>query len=108
MYIRTKDEVYDSEKSNDKYRLDMVFEKIIKQSENLEELCDGFYNDILGDGIFNFDGLYIYNDFENFIDDWFGYRTYDDWRGNGYGFIKTSKGLIYVAKMNENGELVLI
>lgn len=25
-----------------------------------------------------------------------------------YGFVKTDKGLIYVAKMNENGELVLI
>lgn len=80
---------------------------ILDQSENLEDLCDGFYNDILGEGTFNFDDLYIYIGFESFREDFIGYRTYDNWDGDGYGFIKTSEGLIYVAKMNDKGELEL-
>lgn len=83
-------------------------DEIIAQADTPEELCDGFYNDILGEGIFNFDELYMYKDFESFKDDWNSYRIYDNWSGNGYGFIKTDKGLIYVAKMNEKGELELI
>lgn len=83
--------------------------EIIAQADTIEELCDGFYNDILNDfDCFGFDKLYIYHDFESFKDDWKGYRTYDNWKGEGYGFIKTLKGLIYVAKMNEKGELELI
>lgn len=82
--------------------------QVIKEADTVEELCDGFYNDILGDGAFNFDGLYIYNDFESFKGDWKAYRIYDDWEGNGYGFIKTGKGLIYVAKMNDKGEFELL
>ena len=114
MYIRTKDGVYkvSKELNNGTYlvkgKWHIEKDKVITQSENLEKLCDGYYNDILGDSLFNFDGLYIYNDFESFKDDWIGYRTYDNWKGNGYGFIKTDKGLIYVAKMNDKGMLELI
>ena len=121
-YVRTKDYVYDTEKlvygkiiDNKLYRVGWDVEKptfeadIIEQSDNLADLCDGFYNDILNDfDCFGFDGLYIYNDFESFKEDWKAYRVHDNWEGDGYGFIKTSKGLIYVAKMNERGDLELI
>ena len=82
--------------------------EVVKQSDKLEKLCDGFYNDILGEGAFNFDPLYLYVDFEDFSDDYIGYRVHDDWTGNGYGFIKTNKGLIFVAKMNDDEVLELI
>ena len=117
MFVRTENGIYETIKclgdgscycnNGNKNKYISSFE-ILKQSDTIEELCDGFYNDILGDGYFNFDSLYIYNDFESFKDDWLGYRTHDNWEGDGYGFIKTSKGLIYVAKMNSKGELELI
>ena len=124
-YVRTKEKVYEVVEENERYykccyddgSITLVakfdndvngFSKALKTADNLTDLCDGFYNDILGDGCFNFDGLYIYNDFESFKDDWLGYRTHDNWEGDGYGFIKTPKGLIYVVKMNDKGELELI
>ena len=117
MYIRTEDGVYLVDEERETYFIKLSKngfenyvprEKVIKTADTIDELCDGFYNDILGDGYFNFDSLYIYNDFESFKDDWLGYRTHDNWEGDGYGFIKTPKGLIYVVKMNDKGELELI
>lgn len=130
-YIRTKDSVYEVNSyieqngkivefqsvkyidKNDKTTTismkKFYKEEILKEADTIEELCDGFYNDILNDfDCFGFDRLYIYNDFESFKSDWIGYRIHDNWQGNGYGFIKTDKRLIYVAKMNEKGELELI
>ena len=121
-YIRTKNGIYEVVEDNNKewgkqivvkfpknlnMKLADVKDQILKQADTIEELCDGFYNDILGDGYFNFDGLYIYNDFESFKEDWKAYRVHDNWEGDGYGFIKTPKGLIYVAKMNNIGDLEL-
>lgn len=104
-YIRTKDGVYEATD----YLEDgcwclnnggAYFRKadIIKEADIIEELCDMF---IL---IENADGQKIHS---------INYTLCDDLRNNKdnegiYGAIWTDKGLIYVAKMNENGELELI
>ncbi|MBO7715230.1 MAG: hypothetical protein J6S85_16800 [Methanobrevibacter sp.] len=110
-YIRTKDRIWDTSKlckdnqnwyyliSNDFY----VFceNEIIKQADTIEELCNEFvvaYEE--GERM-------VYCDLE-----WakvkakaslqFGYKSII------YGAIWTNKGLIYVAKMNEEGNLELL
>ena len=105
MYIRTKDDVYDGEKYNADYILDYELGKILKQSENLEEVCDGFYID---DGKQEICINDMYTHFNTFKNDMRYYKNCCVGNYIGYGFIKTDKGLIYVAKMNENGELELI
>lgn len=116
-YVRTKDGIYDTTKGLYTPSIKMFAigtktiydDDIIKQADTIEELCDGFYNDILNDfDCFGFDSLYMYMDFDTFKSDWSGYRNQDDWNGDGYGFIKTDKGLIYVAKLNDKGELELL
>ena len=102
-YIRTKDEVYDSEKDNDKYRLDLVFEKILKQADTIEELCDEFVikhitspKPYVAD---KYQKTQILKDRQ---------KTFEYGVKEIKGAIYTDKGLIYVAKMNDKGELVLI
>ena len=108
-YVRTKKGIYEAIKLiRDGSFFDAYDETILQEDDTIEELCDGFYNDILGEGIFNFDPLYMYLNFEDFKDDFIGYRVHDGWTGNGYGFIKTDRGLIYVAKMDSEGKLELI
>ena len=122
-YIRTDKGLYDVT-INEEYKLFFVITngnliarfnlelynlgKIIKQSDNLVELCDVFYWDCE-------DGFSIHN-FMNYPiakDTWDEYVSdclidEEKIEANMYGCIKTSKGLIYVAKMNLKGELVLI
>lgn len=133
MYIRTKDNLYeitdkqydilcgnltDKEKENYKnitsFGLGSVEEgtyqsilikDILEYSENLEDLCDLFYLDRGGDIDINdfydkyqFDVAkeYYLEEVKHFVP--IKLKAYID----------TDKGLIYVAKMNENGELELI
>lgn len=120
MYIRTKDKIY--EVTNNKYGVieeNGVFKihcenmghhwyselEVIKQSENLEELCDEFvyvskqnedYEKIEMPIIAitrNLTSLIKIANFTNSV---------------VLGAIWTSKGLIYVAKMNSDGKLELI
>ena len=100
MYIRTKDgRILDFDKLNEvsKLSIDMA-EEPIRESENLEELCDGFYIDKCKEE-FLLD--------EMFDDCWYDFNLYfKDCAKSGidvYGFIKTDKGLIFVAKMNDKG-----
>ena len=84
--------------------LDVIYVKsIIAQADTIEELCDGL----------------IVEDKDNtnnwFVMDISEYQSKDNVdkkymvdRWNFYAFIKTDKGLIYVAKMNESGVLELI
>ena len=102
MYIRTKDgRILDFDKLNEvsKLSIDMA-EEPIRESENLEELCDGFYIDKCKEE-FLLD--------EMFDDYWYDFNLYfKDCAKSGidvYGFIKTDKGLIFVAKMNDKGDL---
>ena len=101
MYIRTKDGVYNTihltSKMLEHYKAD-----IIKRSENLEELCDEFvlYDNILKTyGVFD-KKIITFKWLQNHLEIYKGMTI--------YGAIYTFKGLIYVAKMNENGELELI
>ena len=102
MYIRTKDGVY--EVKVNKYH-ELVYCKnnqivlscnIIKQSETLEELCDEF----VGVDKTCENGHQLLRAIP--------YKCANFWNGGVYGCIWTSKGLIYVAKMNDKGELELI
>ena len=99
--------ISDLMKENLKYQ-NLVIElspyyKDYNQSDNLAELCDGFYIDKCKEE-------FLYD--EIFDECWHDFNPYfKACAKNGidvYGFIKTDKGLIYVAKMNENGGLVLI
>ena len=116
MYIRTKDGVYKVSHYNDwatHKRKEATLidgdktsyiknENIIAQSENLEELCDCFVlkTTFIESGN-SYYGLYYYSDIKHF-------KVKEGYKGVWYGAIWTDKGLIYVAKMNENGELELI
>lgn len=111
-YIRTKDGVYLVDEERETYFIKLSKngfgnyvprEKVIKQSENLEELCDlvrfktkdsvihyiDLHKNTIEDIVVHFGG-------ENIIIDSFRYC------------IETDKGLIYVAKMNDKWELELI
>ena len=105
-YIRTKEGIYEL-KDNGKYGdliktigLDNFLSQNYKQSDNLAELCDEFV-------------------FEMGLEHTICQLTFEQVRDNIlncelesmstlYGAIWTDKGLIYVAKMNEKGELCLI
>ena len=100
-YIRTNEGVYEIERyygPRDYYWVKqdceqpIVSEEIISQADTIEELCDEF--------------IAIYNGKPHFhhLDRAIQYA--DD--NQVYGAIWTAKGLIYVAKMNEKGELELL
>ena len=109
MYIRTKDGVYNTihltSKMLEHYKAD-----IIKRSESLEELCDEGVIEV------KFGSTGYIAHFNKNIDELKKFLKYleecqpitKDEILNVYGAIWTSKGLIYVAKMNENGDLELI
>lgn len=108
-YIRTKDGIYEYVDYDNECIIPMPIIKykgrlthcaerdIIKQANTIEELCDEF--------------VYSDNVFKNVI-----YENYNALkillkiRKNYivFGAIWTDKGLIYVAKMNEKGELELL
>ena len=106
MYIRTKDGVYNTihltSKMLEHYKAD-----IIKRSESLEELCDEF---VLIEPRDDGGKKYSHRDKESFIRDYIGYEHIDIVLSyyTIYGAIWTDKGLIYVAKMDNDGKLVLI
>lgn len=107
-YVKTK---YGTICKNDmtKAELEDFIERgiIIKQTDNLEDLCDEFigiyknqglephFRDITLEGLIEKTTKYCYDN-----------TTLDDL--NIYGAIWTYEGLKYVAKMNEDGELELI
>lgn len=109
MYIRTKDGVYEIDK-NTKGTEEFLWVKtnkanivqcvwlncITNQSENLEELCDEFVG--VDKTIEN--GHQLLRAIP--------YKCANFWNGGVYGCIWTDKGLIYVAKMDSEGKLVLI
>jgi hypothetical protein len=114
MYIRTKDGVYKidevkpyflDEKQklfiNNELKVAINEQRVIKQSENLEELCDEFVFEYLTSEEVN---QIRYPEFQWAKEDFESHK-----KGTLYGAIRVAgKGLIYVAKMNENGELELI
>lgn len=104
-YVRTKDGIYEVEKKERAYFEGqpwlyyckwhgVVEEKdILKQADTIEELCDEF---VCLENKMTFHNLETITSSCNLK-----HLTI-------YGAIWTDKGLIYVAKMNEDGELCLI
>ena len=127
MYVRTKDWIYDTEnlhyrwiENNKVYKVGWDVEKptfeadIIKQSENLDELCDEF---VFVNKVGNFDKSYvIHYNMPNHIfteptaKEKIAYikKYYKDELDKIRGAIYTDEGLIYRAKFNESGDLELI
>ena len=83
-YIRTKDGIYEYVD----YDNECI---IVKQADTIEKLCDEFV----------FEETYPSGLKRHII-------TEDVAVGTQFGAIWTDKGLIYVAKMNDNGELELL
>ena len=124
-YIRTEDRIYDGSLLLREYTGWYFHEKsklyaftegdIFKQADTIEELCDGFvvinrFNKrkylyskkgfikrVERNNTYNRDKNTYQDKLEHLLD----YNTI-------YGAIWTDKGLIYVAKMNEKGELELL
>ncbi len=101
-YIRTKDGIYENNTNFSEKTLKEVSSgliEVIKQADTIEELCDEFVI-IFPDGTWE-----TYNMFGVLED----CLKMDYYKGcKYYGAIWTDKGLIYVAKMNDNGELELL
>ena len=108
-YVKTKDAIYKVRKpALDEYLWEdstyvyghehIKNSEIIEQADTIEELCDEFvYISNLRTWLSplkTLDGVYLFNKNETLLD--------------VYGAIWTDKGLIYVAKMNEKGELELL
>lgn len=110
-YIRTKNGIYEA---NDEFKIEdeVLYEKdqltfdeddyvwfsygeVISQADTIEELCDGFIAETEDITKFRVEPT-----LENA-------KMYCGIK-NIYGAIWTDRGLIYVAKMDENGKLVLI
>lgn len=102
-YIRTKDErIIDTEKEYINHPSNYPIQArdyglVINQADTIEELCDAY---VVKSG-----EAYIVWQILSFDQIRLNYKSkvYEI-----YGAIWTDKGLIYVAKMNEKGELVLI
>ena len=97
-YIRTKDgRILDFDKLNEvsKLSIDMA-EEPIREADTIEELCDEF----VGVDKTCENGHQLLRAIP--------YKCANFWNGGVYGCIWTSKGLIYVAKMDDKGELELI
>ena len=104
-YIRLKDgTIYNMEKADAKKQISdfgyipeptlyaIHVKGIVSQANTIEELCDCFSYDIETTRDFAVARSWKIHNLEREI----------------YGCIKTDKGLIYVAKMNEKGELELL
>lgn len=95
------EDCYVCELKKDNSYLSVSKEWVLAKSENLEELCDCFVTK--GNKHIVWDKEQIPNlTFERLKE------SYPSWHFEIYGCIWTSKGLIYVAKMNEKGELCLL
>ena len=106
MYIRTKDgRILDFDKLNEvsKLSIDME-EEPIREAKTIEELCDEF---VVFDKEQPNGKLLYYKGFENLKKEFIDFEK-DKEKVVVFGGIWTDKGLIYVAKMNDGGDLELI
>jgi len=119
-YIRTKDRIYGVIEENSNYykccydngRITLVakfdndvngFSKALNQADTIEELIDEFVIEYRDESKI----ISIYDNTDEFLIEHKD-EIESGYIKNIYGAIWTDKGLIYVAKMNEDGELVLI
>ena len=114
-YYRIKDRIYDGSLFlrehtgwyfHEKSKLYAFTESdIIKQADDIEELCDGYYVD-KNKEVFIEDEVYE-NELTHGLSEALLESYFVSCVKKGidvYAFIKTDKGLIYVAKMNDKGE----
>ena len=110
-YIRTKDdeiiEIEDYDKEHGCYYfydigcIQIYEEDVVKTADTIEELCDYYV-------VFDDEGhCSITRDYSYFLEMYIELKRHN-FLDEAYGIIKTSKGLIYVAKMNDKGELELL
>jgi len=105
-YIRTRDGIYETIEGFKPQFEDMVcipnegLTRIIKQADTIEELCDEF---VVAYDNENHNHI-VYGDLEWTITK----ATSSKINYVIYGAIWTDKGLVYVAKMNDKGELCLL
>lgn len=110
-YIRTKDGIYEVKddfiilKEQELY-LPHFQDHIIAQSDTVEELCDELVlKDLDTEMCFVMSAVHI----QDIRDNWKNLMDNDYLKNHTiYGAIWTDKGLIYVAKMNDKGELELL
>lgn len=109
-YIRTKEKIYEIDNSREATDIcyfttrGWVYKKdIIKQADTPEELCDEFVIKHI-----NNEKPYVADDYQKheILED--RQKVFDCGVEEVKGAIWISEGLIYVAKMNENGVLELI
>ena len=99
MYIRTKDgRILDFDKLNEvsKLSVDMA-EEPIREADTIEELCERFV--VIDKETKEVISIVSFLEYA---------KLWSSCKYNIYGAIWTDKGLIYVAKMNDKGELELI
>ena len=99
-YIRTKDKI---EKVPDYYANKLVEYPNLKIADTIEELCDGFIVEEK-DNETNWFVMEM-DELKNMPQE---QRIFELKNWNHYAFIKTNKGLVYVAKLNNKGELELL
>ena len=107
-YIRTKNKIYETDKDISCCGIEIykvrnhdfsIFGNGLQKGDTIEELCDEF---VVRDGC-DKTCLEIDSNYESL--------KCNNWLNGGYivyGCIWTDKGLIYVAKMNTDGVLILI
>ena len=97
-YIKTDNTnfIYKFNDDADYMQYDNIKGHIVKVADTIEELCDEFV--CVDNTCVN--GHQLLRAIP--------YKCASYWNGGVYGAIWTSKGLIYVAKMNEKGELELL
>ena len=122
-YIRTKDAIYKVRKpALDEYLWEdstyvyghehIKNSEILKEADAIEKLCDEFvFEDMDGHYLCDFceqTNIDVGSKFDE-LKYWFNHSKEQQYKiRNCYGAIWTEKGLIYVAKMNEKGELDLL
>lgn len=112
-YIRTKDEIYSYEPTHNidvdgfiiqhvnGWEKPLMKEDIFKIADTIEELCDEFVFHVENQG------HWIINNYKKALEIAKSFNE-DENKFICYGAIWTDKGLIYVAKMNDKGELCLL
>ena len=98
---------------NDKYPTWIDAKDIVNQADTIEELCDEFVLSANGMKPMLFKkhsrtNEQSYDLFKQSWEIWRDNKKIDKNEHNYYGAIWTDKGLIYIAKMNEEGELELL
>ena len=123
-YIRTKDGIWkynqkknSAERPNEEFKCNQIWlnieeKDIIKKADTIEELCDEFvFEDMDGHYLCDFceqTDIDVGSKFDE-LKYWFNHSKEQQYKTrNCYGAIWTDKGLIYVAKMNDKGELELL